>query len=127
MLRSKQVVAALGLLGLSLSASAQSPSFKVIAHPSVSVDGLRLSEMSQIFMRKTDKWPDGTAALPVDQAVSSRVRAAFSEAVHQRSAAAVDAFWQKQIFSGRGLPPVTQASDAQVLAFVRANPGAVGY
>ncbi len=126
MLRLRVVATALGVLGFALAASAQS-GFKIVAHPSVSTDGLSASEVSDMFMKKSDKWPDGTAVVPVDQKVDARVRAAFSEAVHQKSVSAVDAYWQKRIFSGRGLPPVTQGSDGQVLAFVRATPGAVGY
>jgi ABC-type phosphate transport system substrate-binding protein len=126
MLRLRLLVVAVGLLGFALSAPAQT-SFKLIVHPSVSVDSLAVSDVSQIFLKKGDKWPDGTEAVPIDQKVGSSVREAFSQAVHQKSAAAVDAYWQKRIFSGRGLPPVTQGSDAQVLAFVRATPGAVGY
>jgi hypothetical protein len=40
---------------------------------------------------------------------------------------AVESYWQQAIFSGRSVPPLEKASDAEVLAFVRANPGAVGY
>jgi ABC-type phosphate transport system substrate-binding protein len=126
MLRYRVLTIALGLLGFALSASAQT-SFKLVVHPSVSVDSLAAADVSQLFLKKGDKWPDGSEAVPVDQKVGASVREAFSQAVHQKSAAAVDAFWQKRIFSGRGLPPVTQGSDAQVLAFVKATPGAVGY
>jgi hypothetical protein len=31
------------------------------------------------------------------------------------------------VFSGRDTPPAIKASDASVLEFVRANPGAIGY
>ena len=39
----------------------------------------------------------------------------------------VENYWQQQIFSGRGSPPPIKASDQEVLAFVAANPGAIGY
>jgi len=126
MLRPRLVATALGILGFALTVSAQS-GFKLIANPSTSTDSLTAKEVSQVFFKKSDAWPDGTPAVPVDQKVDSSVRAAFSQAVHQKSAAAVDAYWQKRIFSGRGLPPVTQASDARVLDFVRSTPGAIGY
>jgi len=126
MLRLRLVATALGILGVALSASAQS-GFKLVANTSVSTDSLTAREVSQIFFKKSDSWPDGTTAVPVDQKVDSSVRAAFSQAIHSKSPSAVDAYWQKRIFSGRGLPPVTQASDAQVVAFVRSTPGAIGY
>jgi ABC-type phosphate transport system substrate-binding protein len=126
MLRFRFFAVAFGLLGFALTGSAQS-SFKLIANPSVSAGTVAADHVSQIFLKKTDKWPDGSGAVPVDQKVGSSVREAFSQAVHQRSAAAVDAYWQKRIFSGRGLPPLTKGSDAEVVAFVRDTPGAVGY
>jgi ABC-type phosphate transport system substrate-binding protein len=65
--------------------------------------------------------------LPVDQAEGSSVRKAFSEAVHGRAPSAVEAYWQRQIFSGRGVPPLQKMSDDEVIAYVRSNPSAVGY
>ena len=124
--RLRLLAAALGILGFALTASAQ-PGFKLVANRSVSSDSLTAKEVSQLFFKKSDTWPDGASVVPVDQKVDSSVRAAFSRAVHRRSPSAVDAYWQKRIFSGRGLPPVTQATDAQVLAFVRSTPGAIGY
>jgi hypothetical protein len=58
---------------------------------------------------------------------SSRVREAFSQAVHGRSAAAVRSYWLKILFSGRGVPPPERRSDREVLAYVQERPGAVGY
>ena len=65
--------------------------------------------------------------MPVDLSANSPVREAFSLAIHERDVNAVKSYWQRQIFSGRGVPPPEKASDSEVLAFVRANPGAVGY
>jgi hypothetical protein len=55
------------------------------------------------------------------------VRAEFSKSVHGKAVGSVVAFWQQQIFAGRDVPPAEKAGDEAVLAFVRANPGAVGY
>jgi hypothetical protein len=39
----------------------------------------------------------------------------------------VYSYWQEIVFSGRGEPPPERASDAEVVAFVRANVNAFGY
>jgi hypothetical protein len=39
----------------------------------------------------------------------------------------VKSFWQEVVFSGRGEPPPERASDADIIAYVRVNPNAVGY
>lgn len=101
--------------------------YKVIAHPHVTVSSLSRADISQLFMKKVTKWHDGAPVVPVDQLLGSEVREAFSHDVHGKGAAAVDAYWQKQIFSGRDVPPVTKANDGDVIAYVRANDGAIGY
>ena len=54
-------------------------------------------------------------------------RAAFSEAVIGRSVGAIEIYWQQQIFSGKEVPPATKSSDDDMVAFVKSNPGAIGY
>jgi hypothetical protein len=46
---------------------------------------------------------------------------------HEVSGYAFDAWWQQQIFGGGDTPPPTKASDAEIVAFVKATPGAIGY
>lgn len=80
-----------------------------------------------MFLKKMVKWSDGTPAAPVNQSKKSPVRDSFTTAVHGKSVAAVDSYWQQQIFSGRDVPPPEKSADAEVVAFVKANGGAVGY
>ena len=101
--------------------------FKVIAHASVGTSSLTRAEVSQFFLKKTARWPDGSPVVPVDLPVNSETREAFSRDVHGKATAAVDAFWQKQVFTGREVPPVTKANERELLAYVLATPGAIGY
>jgi ABC-type phosphate transport system substrate-binding protein len=101
--------------------------FKLIANPSVGVQALSRTALVKIFTKKSERWPDGSRVIPVDQPVGSAAREAFSESVHGKSSAVVDAFWQRQVFSGRALPPLTKAGDDEVLTYVRVTPGAIGY
>jgi len=39
----------------------------------------------------------------------------------------LDTYWQQQIFSGKDVPPSNKSSDDDVIAFVKSNPGAIGY
>jgi hypothetical protein len=39
----------------------------------------------------------------------------------------VKAYWQQRIFSGRDVPPPEFATDQEVVAYVLAHEGAVGY
>lgn len=117
-------------LTISLALAGSSPAagaFVLVAHPGVKAKSLSRADVSRLFLKKTTNWPGGVAVVPVDQPAASRTREAFSRDVHGRSAAAVDAYWQKLVFSGSGVPPTTLASDEEVLRFVRTTPGGVGY
>jgi ABC-type phosphate transport system substrate-binding protein len=94
------------------------------ANPAAKMSG---EELSGLFLKKTPQWPRGGEVMPVDLTEQSGVRESFSRQVHQKSTAAVKAYWQKMIFSGREVPPPEKASSAEVVAYVRANRGAIGY
>lgn len=110
-----------------ITGTAQAASYKVVVNNSVSVNSLSKKAASDLFLKKTTKWENGSAVAPVDQLESSNAREGFSKAVHGKTAAAVKSYWNQQIFSGRDVPPVEKKSDAEVLSFVRSNPGAIGY
>jgi ABC-type phosphate transport system substrate-binding protein len=107
-------------------ASAQG-GYLVIVHPGVSVERLSTAELSDMFLKKTERWPDGTRVFPVDQVEASPVRASFSRDVHDRAVAAIKAYWQQRIFSGRDVPPPEKTSDRDVVEYVRTTRGAIGY
>jgi ABC-type phosphate transport system substrate-binding protein len=106
--------------------SAQS-GFRVVVHPDNPADSMTASELSRLFLKKVTAWPDGRRVEPVDQREGSGVRAAFSEAIHDREVTAIKAYWNKVIFSGRGLPPPELSGDQDVLDYVRSHPRSLGY
>jgi ABC-type phosphate transport system substrate-binding protein len=103
--------------------------FVVIVHPSVAGASIRRADLGAVFLKKALRWSGGGGlAVPVDQSGTSPVRIAFSEGVLGRPVAQVVQYWQKQMFSAARLtPPPVKASDAEVIAFVAKNAGAVGY
>jgi ABC-type phosphate transport system substrate-binding protein len=119
-------LAAVLIVGLS-AATVAAAGFKVIANTSVPTRTLSRDSVAQMFTRKNVKWPDGSHIVPVDLPVGSKTRESFSQAVHGKGSAVVDAYWQKQLFSGRDLPPLTKANDADMLSYVRSTAGAIGY
>jgi ABC-type phosphate transport system substrate-binding protein len=123
-----RVIASLLLGAATLFGSASAgDGFRVIVNAGNPATALRAVELSRLFLKKTVDWPDGTPAAPVDQARTSSVRRLFSQKVHGKDADAVVSHWQTMVFSGREVPPPIKTSDAAVVEFVRANPGAIGY
>lgn len=118
------LAAVFALLG---TAAVHAAGFKVIAHNGIRIESMPKKAVSDLFMKRTVKWDNGTSAVPVDLAEAAGTRDEFSRAVHGKPTAAVKSYWNQQIFSGRDVPPVEKRNDAEVVAFVRATPGAVGY
>jgi ABC-type phosphate transport system substrate-binding protein len=118
---------AIAMMCLAGPAAAQQGRFVVVVNQANPVSSLTRVEVSNLFLRKATRWADGGAVHPVDLPTSSPVRAAFSRDIHGRTVASISAYWQQQIFSGRDVPPSERASEAEVVAYVRNDPGAIGY
>jgi ABC-type phosphate transport system substrate-binding protein len=122
---------ALVVLGLALSAGdarAQGESgYRVVVNQRNGIERMSRDELSRLFLKKTTSWSNGQTVAIVDRAETSDVRQKFTADVHQRQVRAVKRYWQQMIFGGRAVPPPEKASDDEVLAFVRANPNAIGY
>lgn len=118
------------LLASALSAAARpgdAPSFVVIVNAANAGTPTR-DELAHIFMKRITRWKDdGRPIVVVDALPDSPVREEFSHVVLHRGVGAMEAYWQQQIFSGRDVPPVQKETDADVVAFVRRNTGAIGY
>lgn len=102
--------------------------FQIVVHPGHRGETIEADTLSNVFLKKgSKKWPEGVFVEPIDQAVDLPIRAAFSRSIHRRSVDSVQSFWQRRIFSGRGTPPPTAKTDAEVIAFVRSTIGGIGY
>jgi ABC-type phosphate transport system substrate-binding protein len=103
------------------------PPFHVVVNEENPLSSLSHDQLSDLFLKKNSTWSDGSLVLPVDQRETSHVRERFTREVHHKSTAGVRAYWQQRIFSGRDVPPPEKDGDAEVIAFVRKHPNAIGY
>lgn len=136
-MRARLVVAAAvlaaGLRPHAAAAQGRAPgSFRIIVNAATPVASLSREQLSRMFLRKVARWDGGPPVAPVDlrddgAGRAPSVRQAFSRAVLRRSPEMVMLYWQRQIFSGRQLPPPERASEAEVVSYVRSTPGAIGY
>ncbi|KGJ97620.1 phosphate ABC transporter substrate-binding protein [Colwellia psychrerythraea] len=85
------------------------------------------TEISRLFLGKLKKFSGGDSATPVNSKAGNAARADFEKKVLNKSSSQIKAYWSKRVFSGKGKPPTEVENDAAVLAFVAANPGAIGY
>ena len=84
-------------------------------------------DISRIFLGKMKTFSTGDKITIVNLKYNQTTRKEFEEKVLKKSASQVKAYWSKLMFSGKGKPPKELAGDKDILAFVAANPGAIGY
>ena len=101
--------------------------YVVIVHPDNPAKSVSKKRVSRILLKEISKWDGGLSAQPVDLNSKSPVRGAFSRDVHGRSVPSIKNYWQRQIFSGDGVPPPEVEDDAAVIAYVSTHPGGIGY
>jgi ABC-type phosphate transport system substrate-binding protein len=125
------VVALLALvLGLSEAEALRAqapPGFRLIVPIANPATKIRRADAAAFFLGKAVRWGHGAQAAPVDQSMTSSIRARFSDKVLGQPIVAIRTYWQQQMFSGSLKPPPVKTSDDEVIAFVAADPGAVGY
>jgi ABC-type phosphate transport system substrate-binding protein len=118
-----------GLVALALSVGAGAAAADVVAVVSSkgAVTALSKSQVVDIFLGKTSRFPDGEQAVPIDQVEGSAARDEFYTTFTGKSAAQIKAHWSKIIFTGRGQPPKEVSNSIEVKKQVAGNPKAIGY
>ncbi len=127
MARSRRLIFYSVVFLIGLAPIAQAADFKVVVNASNTMNSISTDELSKIYLKKTDSWPNGKPVIAVDLEPDSPIREEFTTVVHGKKISAIKSYWQRQIFAGKNVPPVEQATEAEVVAIVAANPGAVGY
>lgn len=98
----------------------------VIGNPA-GVASLSKSEAKKLFLGKMKKLSNGAAPVVIEYTDGTPIRAEFHSAVTKKSESQLQAYWSKLIFTGKGTPPKSVGSAAEVIAEVSSNPNAIGY
>ena len=119
----------LPLVGLVLTLGASAAAAEVVAVVSANgpVVSLSKNQVTDIFLGKTSRFPDGTPAVPIDQIEGSAARDEFYSTFAGKSPAQLKAHWSKIIFTGRGQPPMAVSNSIEVKKHVVETPNAIGY
>jgi ABC-type phosphate transport system substrate-binding protein len=88
---------------------------------------LNATQVADIFLGKTSRFPDGSQAVPIDQSEDSPARDRFYSQFTGKSPSQVKAHWSKIIFTGRGQPPRQAATGQEARRLIAENPHAIGY
>lgn len=119
---------ALVVFGLAGSSRAgDDGSFVVIVNPENTVDSVDRDFLRDAYLKKVTEWGGGESIHPIDLPDKYAARARFTEQVVHKTPAQLKTYWNQQIFSGKAVPPPEAESAGEVVRYVLANKGAVGY
>jgi hypothetical protein len=114
------------MLALSLNATSGMAEVVVVVSAKSPVTALSRNQVTDVFLGRTNRFPDGTQAIPIDQSEGFTTRDEFYANFAGKSAAQLKAHWSKIIFTGRGQPP-REMPESDVKKFLAGNPAAIGY
>ena len=130
----KNTIATQRLSGLILSVALlllmSTPSYAgvaVIMGPDSSDSGLAKDDVRGVFLAKRSNLPSGQQAHPADQNTDASAYKTFIEAVLGKTESQLKNYWSRLVFSGKGTPPDSLASDQAVKDYVRSTVGGIGY
>jgi ABC-type phosphate transport system substrate-binding protein len=118
-----------GMLALGLGLCTRSAVADVVAVVSAksAITALSKSALTDIFLGKASRFPNGTQAVPIDQGEGTAVRDEFYATFTGKTAAQMKAYWSKIIFTGRGLPPRVLSNSKDLKQLLTEDPRAIGY
>jgi hypothetical protein len=120
-------LAALALLPLPRPAAAQDHGFKIIVHPDNPAAVVDAARLRDAYLKKSAAWSDGRAIRAIDLSPRHAVREQFGRRVLKKTPSQLRYYWNRQVFSGKGVPPTQVDSPAAAIDYVLRHPGAVAY
>jgi ABC-type phosphate transport system substrate-binding protein len=115
------------VLALTLAANTVTADVVAVVSSTSTITSLSNAQVTDIFLGKVNRFPNGTLAVPIDQVEGSPARDEFYATFASKSAAQVKSLWAKIIFTGRGQPPKAVSNSAEVKKLLAANPQTIGY
>jgi ABC-type phosphate transport system substrate-binding protein len=112
---------------LGLFAAHANAEVAVIVKPKNPAASHTAQQVAALYLGNATTFPSGGPAAMADQPEAAGIRGDFYQKATGRTVAQVRATWARITFTGKGTPPKELKSDADVKAFVAADPRAIGY
>ena len=112
---------------LLLPAGPVSAELAVVVNTRCGVAAMSRNEVINIFFGRNRQFFNGIEAQPVDMHDSHSDRARFYEALVGKDLAEINAYWSRQVFSGRMRPPPKMATSEEVVKWILSHPGGIGF
>ena len=89
------------------------------------LESVNKKQLKGIFLGSRSLWKTGEQVLVVMPSARSDFSEQFSQSALQLSYPALQKFWLGLVFQGRANAPIFLHSSAEILEFVKRNPGAI--
>jgi hypothetical protein len=99
----------------------------VVVNARTGVAVMTRNEIVNIFFGRNRQFFNGVEAQPVDLVDANPDRARFYSALVGKELSDINAYWSRQVFSGRMQPPPRVNSVDEVLRWVSTHPGGIGF
>lgn len=119
----------LPLFGLALlwPASAPLAELVVVVNARSGVSAMTRNEVINLFFGRNRQFFNGIEAQVVDLQDAHPDRERFYRALVGKELADVNAYWSRQLFTGRLQPPPQLKTSEEILRWVAERPGGIGY
>lgn len=123
----KKLKALSALTIMVLCTAVHAEDYVVIVNKKHPANALSKDLIKNIFMLDSEAFPDGSPALPIDHLKGSEQRKAFYQNVIEMSEQQVKNYYTTLVFTGKGRPPVSMASDKAIVEQVIKSERVMGY
>jgi len=120
------VAAFLSMAALQVSPAA-SATIYVVANTAAKTIDVTNDQLKQLFLDESTIVVNGVKLRPIDAPSNSEVRREFYKIVAQRSATQMKSYWARMVFTGKGIPPQTSTSEAEVEKVIATDGQKIGY
>lgn len=99
----------------------------VVVNARCGVAAMTHNEVVNAFFGRNRQYFNGIETQPVDMLDTHPDRARFYSALVGKDLSEVNAYWSRQVFSGRMQPPVKVGTAEEVIKWVVSHPGGIGF
>jgi len=99
--------------------------YQIIVNHSRPEQKVTKNMLRNIFLGKQAKWENGQRISPAIVNIDEPKKV-FIKEILGKTPAAYKNYWNKQLFTGQGVPPAAFDSDEALIQYIHDNPGAIG-
>jgi len=99
----------------------------VVVNARCGVAAMTRNEVINVFFGRNRQYFNGAEAQPVDMPDTHPDRMRFYGGLVGKDISEVNAYWSRQVFSGRMQPPAKVTTAEEVLKWVVSHPGGIGF